>query len=102
MKARNLSYKDASDFRSVLSQKLDQPHMRDLARNPMQLAILLNLIQTRGLSLPDKRTHLYDSYMELFFSREAEKSSIVPEHRGLTPGSSQISRVVDTYGSRNI
>jgi hypothetical protein len=83
MKARSLSYKDAADFRLVLSQKLDQPHMRDLARNPMQLAILLNLIQTRGLSLPDKRTALYDSYMELFFSREAEKSTIVREHRDL-------------------
>ena len=63
MRARSLSYKDATDFRFVLYQKLDQPHMRDLARNPMQLAILLNLIQTRGLSLPDKRTALYDSYM---------------------------------------
>jgi hypothetical protein len=83
MKARTLSPKDATDFRSVLSQKLDQPHMRDLARNPMQLAILLNLIQTRGLSLPDKRTALYDSYVEMFFSREAEKSPVVREHRDL-------------------
>ena len=31
------------------------------ARNPMQLAILLSLIHTRGASLPDKRTALYDS-----------------------------------------
>jgi hypothetical protein len=83
MRARSLSLVDQADFRNVLSQKLDQPHMRDLARNPMQLAILLNLIQTRGLSLPDKRTHLYDSYMELFFNREAEKSSIVRERRDL-------------------
>jgi len=83
MHARQLSHKEKADFRSVLKEKLDQPHMRDLARNPMQLAILLNLIQTRGLSLPDKRTSLYDSYMELFFSREAEKSPIVREHRDL-------------------
>jgi hypothetical protein len=83
IRARSLSAKDAIDFRLVLTQKLDQPHMRDLARNPMQLAILLNLIQTRGLSLPDKRTSLYDSYMELFFNREAEKSQIVREHRDL-------------------
>ncbi len=83
MRARQLSLKDKSEFRTVLQEKLNQPHMRDLARNPMQLAILLNLIQTRGLSLPDKRTNLYDSYMELFFSREAEKSAIVREHRDL-------------------
>jgi len=41
----------------------------------MQLAILLSLIQTRGLSLPDKRTALYDSYMELFFNREGRKKA---------------------------
>jgi len=83
MSARQLSQKDKSDFRQVLDQKLSQPHMRDLARNPMQLAILLNLIQTKGLSLPDKRTALYDSYVDLFFSREAEKSPMVREHRDL-------------------
>jgi hypothetical protein len=83
MTARYLTSQEKTEFREVLSQKLDQPHMRDLARNPMQLAILLSLIQTRGLSLPDKRTALYDSYMELFFSREAEKSSVVREHRDL-------------------
>jgi hypothetical protein len=49
----------------------------------MQLAILLSLIQTRGRSLPDKRTALYDSYVELFFNREAEKSSVVRDHRDL-------------------
>ena len=49
----------------------------------MQLAILLSLIQTRGGSLPDKRTALYDSYVELFFNREAEKSSVVRDCRDL-------------------
>lgn len=83
MTARQLPFTEQEKFRQVLREKLEQTHMRDLARNPMQLAILLNLIQTRGLSLPDKRTALYDSYMELFFSREAEKSSIVREHRDL-------------------
>jgi len=83
MTVRGLPAPEKEKFRQVLRQKLDQAHMRDLARNPMQLAILLNLIQTKGLSLPDKRTHLYDSYMDLFFGREAEKSVIVREHRDL-------------------
>ena len=83
MTARHLIPQEKAELIGVLQQKLDQPHMRDLARNPMQLAILLSLIQTRGLSLPDKRTALYDSYMELFFSREAEKSAVVREHRDL-------------------
>ncbi len=83
MDARRLTGKSRAEFKSILSEKLDQPHLRDLARNPMQLAILLSLIHTRGASLPDKRTALYDSYMELFFSRESEKSPIVREYRDL-------------------
>ena len=83
MTARRLEGREASDVRRILKVKLDQPHLRELARNPMQLAILLSLIQTRGGSLPDKRTALYDSYVDLFFSREAEKSSVVRDHRDL-------------------
>jgi hypothetical protein len=81
--ARNLRPREASNVRSVLSSKLDQPHMRDLARNPMQLAILLSLIHRRGPSLPDKRTALYDSYVNTFFDREAEKTEDVQRYRDL-------------------
>lgn len=83
LRARRIQGRQSSEFKKILKSKLDQPHLRDLARNPMQLAILLSLIHTRGSSLPDKRTALYDSYVELFFSREAEKSPIVREHRDL-------------------
>lgn len=83
LRARRMDSKQSSEFRLVLKEKLDQPHLRDLARNPMQLAILLSLVLTRGASLPDKRTALYDYYIDLFFSREAEKSSIVRNHREL-------------------
>ena len=83
LRARRLDGKEASDVRRILKDKLDQPHLRELARNAMQLAILLSLIQTRGRSLPDKRTALYDSYVELFFNREAEKSSVVRDLREL-------------------
>ncbi|MDD5189515.1 MAG: hypothetical protein PHE50_00550 [Dehalococcoidales bacterium] len=81
--AKGLNNKERIEVNRILDEKLDQPHLRDLARNPMQLAILLTLVHTRGSSLPDKRTALYDKYMELFFSREAEKSTIVREHRDL-------------------
>jgi hypothetical protein len=83
LKARRVDSKEASEFKRTLKEKLDQLHLRDLARNPMQLAILLSLITTRGTSLPDKRTALYDNYVDLFFNREAEKSSVVREHRDL-------------------
>ena len=83
LRARRMDSKQSAEFRSVLKEKLDQPHLRDLARNPMQLTILLSLVLTRGASLPDKRTTLYDYYIDLFFSREAEKSSIVRNHQDL-------------------
>ncbi|GHO88060.1 NACHT domain-containing protein [Dictyobacter formicarum] len=81
--ARRLSSRDSFDVKKILKEKLNQPHLRELARNPMQLAILLSLIHARGSSLPDKRTALYDSYVELFFNRESDKSSVVRDYRDL-------------------
>jgi len=79
----NLDQRERSDIVSVLSEKLEYPHVRELARNPMQLAILLALISTQGASLPDKRTTLYDRYIDIFFNRESEKSKVVRDKREL-------------------
>lgn len=83
LSAKNVDINERPIFKRTLEKKMGQPHLRDLARNTMQLAILLSLIHTRGVSLPDKRTSLYDSYMDLFFNRESEKSPIVRDHRDL-------------------
>ena len=80
---QNLNSKEGGLISSTLNEKLEQPHIRDLARNPMQLAILLHLIHVQGVALPEKRTILYEEYMKLFFNREAEKSIIVRDHREL-------------------
>ncbi|MGE8451373.1 MAG: NACHT domain-containing protein [Pseudomonadales bacterium] len=83
-----LSARDSDEYEkelalTVLEEKLGLVHVRDLARNPMQLAILLSLITVQGSSLPDKRTELYDSYIDIFLNRESEKSLVVRNHRGL-------------------
>ena len=83
IRARKLKQRAASDVKRIMAEKLDEPHLRDLAGNPMQLSILINLIQRKGPSLPDKRTALYDRYMEVFFDRETDKSDIVRERRDL-------------------
>ena len=80
---QNLNADDAKLITSTLRAKLEQPHLRDLARNPMQLTILLQLIHVQGVALPDKRTTLYEEYMKLFFNREAEKAPVVRDHRDL-------------------
>lgn len=79
--SRQLNESDASEVSSIFTSKLSLPHIRDLARNPMQLAILLSLIHSLGHSLPDERTQLYASYMDKFLTREAEKSLAVRTHR---------------------
>ena len=82
-KAGDISDQETSDIHEVLTQRIEQPHFGELAKNPMQLSILLSLIHTRGTSLPDKRTILYDKYIDLFFNREAEKSDVVRDNRDL-------------------
>lgn len=81
--AKSLSDQESEAVSSTLEAKLRHPHMRDLARNPMQLAILLHLVHVQGVALPEKRTRLYDAYMNLFFNREAEKSEIIRDRREL-------------------
>jgi hypothetical protein len=83
LNGRSLEEREKNEIRSVLQEKLTQSHVRDLAKNPMQLAILLALISVQGASLPDKRTALYDNYIDIFLNRESEKSRIVRDHRDL-------------------
>lgn len=81
--ARSLAPKERHEFEQILNEKLDQPHLRDLSKNPMQLTILLSLILTKGSALPDKRTSLYDAYIELFFGRESSKNPVVRDNLDL-------------------
>jgi len=83
IKSRRLHSRDASAIRRLVEEKLEMPHLRDLAKSPMQLAILMSLLNTRGESLPNKRTALYDSYIDLFFNRESEKNTIIRDNREL-------------------
>jgi len=83
IKASRLNSREASELKRLVNEKLELPHLRDLAKSPMQLAIFISLLRTRGESLPNKRTALYDSYIELFFNRESEKSTTIRDHRDL-------------------
>ncbi|WP_146044323.1 NACHT domain-containing NTPase [Amycolatopsis sp. BJA-103] len=81
--ARGLLTRDANELQKILRNKLESTHMAELAKNTMQLTILLSLVLSRGSSLPDKRTELYTSYLELFLSRESDKSEDVRDNRPL-------------------
>ena len=83
IKASKLDSRESVEIRRLVEEKLQMPHLRDLAKSPMQLAIFISLLRTRGESLPNKRTALYDSYIELFFNRESEKNHTIRDHRDL-------------------
>lgn len=83
MKAKGVKEAEQHQLRRILDTKLQEAHTQFLAKNPMQLTILLSLIHNRGASLPEKRTAMYDAYMDMFFSRESEKSEVVRDNREL-------------------
>jgi hypothetical protein len=83
VKASRLDNKEGNEIKRLVEEKLQLPHLKDLAKSPMQLAIFISLLRTRGESLPNKRTALYDSYIELFFNRESEKNITIRDHRDL-------------------
>lgn len=60
-------------LRTNFELKTREPHIGELASNPMQLTILLHLLRQFGDATPDQRTPLYDKYMEALLSREANK-----------------------------
>ncbi|MFB7716779.1 NACHT domain-containing protein [Nocardia sp. NPDC056100] len=86
IKARKLRAIDEREVKSILSEKIALPHIRELTRNPMQLTILLTLIHQVGYSLPDQRTELYNKYLDYFFVREAEKSREFHNNRDVLIG----------------
>jgi len=83
IKTNKLEEREAADIKKLVEEKLKMPHLKELAKNPMQLAIFISLLRTRGESLPNKRTALYDSYIDLFFNREAEKNYTIRDNRDL-------------------
>lgn len=83
IKASKLDSRDANELRKLIKDKLEMPHLKDLAKSPMQLAIFISLLRTKGQSLPNKRTALYDSYIDLFFDRESEKNKLIRDKRDL-------------------
>lgn len=79
--ARSIRGKDRRDLERIFRQRSAEPHILQLADNPMQLTILLYLMQKRGNSVPSSRTDLYTSYMQTLLDREAAKTAAVEEYR---------------------
>lgn len=70
---RGLRSKDGRALRRSFQEKSREPYIRELAGNPMQLTILLDLLHQQGAATPTQRTDLYDTYVDLLLAREANK-----------------------------
>ena len=77
-----LGNESADKLQRTFLEHENLPHIRDLASYPMQLAVLLHLLQRRGL-LPQQRTELYSEYVQTFLDREQteEKEPLLSSDR---------------------
>lgn len=64
----------------------DDPHVEALARNPMQLSVLLQFIHLKGDAFPDRRAELYRDYFRIVIDRDVEKSPELRTNRDLIEG----------------
>jgi hypothetical protein len=58
-------------------------HVAALARNPMQLSVLLHFIRLKGEAFPDQRAQLYQEYFKVVIDRDVEKSAELRQRRTL-------------------
>ncbi len=70
---RAIKGKEGRALRKSFKDKSREPYINELAGNPMQLTILLDLLHQQGAATPTQRTDLYDKYVELLLAREANK-----------------------------
>lgn len=69
----NIRGRNGRKVRNAFRAKAKEPYIGELAGNPMQLTILLDLLNREGDATPTDRTELYDEYMALLLTREANK-----------------------------
>jgi len=81
-RSQGLSIRDRHDVEKVFRARSGEPHVRELATNPMQLTILLFLVHQRAESVPRDRTRLYQDYMSRFLDRESKDERVL-QHRPL-------------------
>jgi hypothetical protein len=70
---RGIRSTEGRALRTAFREKSKEQYIGELAGNPMQLTILLDLLHQQGAATPTQRTDLYDHYVDLLLAREANK-----------------------------
>ncbi len=73
-------------IRQSFNGRRQEPHVEALARNPMQLSVLLQFIQLKDEAFPDRRADLYQEYFQKVIDRDVLKSPKLRAHRELIEG----------------
>jgi hypothetical protein len=68
-------------IRDSFNRRRNEPHVKALARNPMQLSVLLQFIYLKGEAFPDRKAELYRDYFQIVIDRDVEKSPALRENR---------------------
>ena len=68
---------------NIFNTRRSEPHVEALARNPMQLSVLLQFIMLRDNAFPDRRADLYREYFQIVIDRDVEKSPELRNNREL-------------------
>lgn len=75
------AHEDREAIRESFERRQDEPHVQALARNPMQLSVLLQFIGLKGEAFPDRRAELYRDYFRIVIDRDVEKSPELRKNR---------------------
>ena len=86
LQAQIPSADDKDRIRTSFNGRRNDSHVEALARNPMQLSVLLQFIYLKGEAFPDRRAELYHEYFQIVIDRDVEKSPELREHRDLVNG----------------
>jgi hypothetical protein len=74
---------DRRDVHTSFERRRNETHVAALAKNPMQLSVLLHFIRLKGEAFPDRRAELYRDYFRTVIDRDVEKSSELRQKREL-------------------
>ncbi len=68
-------------IRESFERRQAESHVEALAKNPMQLSVLLQFIRLKGEAFPDRRAELYRDYFQIVIDRDVEKTPELRENR---------------------
>ena len=80
---QNLTEEQRKRIPKSFETRRHDPHVDALARNPMQLSVLLQFIARRGEAFPDRRADLYREYFQVVIDRDVEKTPALAEIRDM-------------------